>query len=224
MVLDLFLSSPGGATSLRYFSCLSYLIRMMVRRRLLVPLTAALLAPSLALVPSSSRPSTSRFRAVHPSRPRHTLRHSLSLPPLRAIKDNDDIIDADFQSVSAKEGGADKKAAPVEATPVKVTPVEVVGSNEVSSGGGGAAGAAADAKEEEPAWRSIFPKGPEKEPEPPMPTDPALRAIAQDFGMRRTIASNWIWLSVILDMKVSERVSDTFLRFFVPSWSRRRVA
>ena len=51
-------------------------------------------------------------------------------------------------------------------------------------------------------WRSIFPKGPAKEPEPPMPLDPALRSLAVDFGFRKGIASNIIWISLLLDMKV----------------------
>lgn len=51
-------------------------------------------------------------------------------------------------------------------------------------------------------WRSIFPKGPAKEPEPPMPLDPALRSLAVDFGFRKGIASNIIWISVLLGMKV----------------------
>ena len=38
-----------------------------------------------------------------------------------------------------------------------------------------------------------------------MPTDPVLKAIAQDFGLRKGIASNWIFLSLILDHKVRRK-------------------
>ena len=79
------------------------------------------------------------------------------------------------------------------------------GSTSSSSGVSSHSDSTSSTKAPEKEGFLAFLKGPEKEPEPPMPTDPVLKAIAQDFGLRKGIASNWIFLSLILDHKVRRK-------------------
>jgi|MDSY01.1.fsa_nt_gb hypothetical protein len=173
------------------------------------PSVVALLTAPLARSPSSR---FHRYTATFAPRQRLTV--------ARGSDDDKNIIDADYSAVAGAAGdakgeeGKEEKGGGASAS-TEAVEVDVVDSISTSSSGGGSTSSSSGVSSNSDSTSSTkapekegflaFLKGPEKEPEPPMPTDPVLKAIAQDFGLRKGIASNWIFLSLILDHKVRRK-------------------